>query len=54
MERCTKKEQLQVALSLLNRSNEILTEAISGEDGAEDIFCPLGEVISNVEGWEDE
>ena len=41
----------QEALDLLDKANDILTKAINniGIEEAEDIFCPLGEVISNVE-----
>lgn len=39
------------ALSLLNEANDILTEELDTDDmeGQENIFCPLGEVISNVQ-----
>ena len=39
------------ALDLLNKASDILSEAdLDMDDSPENIHCPLGEVISNVEG----
>jgi hypothetical protein len=45
-----KEQQKQKVLRLLNEANDILTDEIADDEEIEtqDIFCPLGEVISNV------
>ena len=48
-------EDKRKALEHLNKANDILTEKIVSIDeqtASENIFCPLGEVISNVEELE--
>ncbi len=45
------KLQKKKVLKLLNEASDILTDEIAEDENIEtqDIFCPLGEVISNVE-----
>ena len=46
----TNKQKITKALELLNEADSLLSEVLAGEEHSEEIFCPLGEVISNVEG----